>query len=1223
MKDPKNGINHNLQELESESATELTTLEHEAAAEQPTPTAEQLLEHLKTTISNLEDFSLRRYIKRILTPPTTEQEENPELKTIMDNLSAEGNDCNEDQIIEIMRRFSNHPSLRKPDGTPRESLASNSAFTQYIIGMRNKYTLDLNAADLEAERRRFNVEDMTFKSFFINILATLYEASLSQYSEKREGFFLEYPPEGEDLLCMGGNGSRGENVLQKLRSNGESILFLDANISALSQITSTIERYINQGNVIHAPRYLEYILSLKPEQEVKKSDENYLTPQADIPSKILLEAYQTYSTKVKNYLINYLNEEDIKNSIRLELKEFYRSALADQVLSKKVFEESFAIKEEAEDENNSELVNYEIFAEVTEKLRVKFSLQEHEIEDMQLFICEDGDSRDRDFYRFDPEGEKVEKGGKGRKGKKGVIDTILHSRLEKIAVALRDISCKSELLETGAAEAAPAAQQITPVIAFSKLGGEIIAAKLNSNNPQELLEGLEALLALGSKVSSNAIEHFCEIIRHHNILQNDDAIEVKIRDLLPEHAWKFAKIRERFGVLERDIASYHNSIATTGVDLFLRFNIASTEEIIELINTLSASQIGEENALCHVLSKREDSSSHFNTSWTYKKICISIGLRGDAPQILGALTKHSADVPLEFWRDMLINAALEDNVEIVRIILQSANAREIAEMPDSNGNTALHIATYWNRNEIADAFLQNRNAREAATLRNAAGHTALYIATANRNTAMVNAFLQSENVKEFIGASDRDRNTALHIAAINGSFAMVTAFLQNENTRKIATLRNAAGHTALHIAASRGDTSIVSAFLESENAEEIAEATDDKGHTALYIAAFRGHAEIVNAFLQSKNAKEIATASNVIGNTALHIAASRGNTSIVAAFLESKNAEEILMLENNSGHTAFHLAASKGHAQTVRAFLQNGATLRSYSPFASSSSEAELAALQGGHRALAQYLAEIKRKQSALHKTIKQNPTTINAAWLDSLSGSAEDLSCIINSKSKKGENALHRAINKLCSADVISALIDKGANVKIKNAAGLNVIDLALEAKNYNALTVFVERENSGYPIKQVIAYLADHSELKSLVKLQRNLSEESKLKLSAELLQWFEKEKSNLDIGAFKTIAEISQIFKGGAEDSTANIEAPSSRITSRFSLFRRANPQERSSSEATSASSMTKEELELKKGELASKIVDNLRSPLPNASDRPGSSTTPDDAARLLRGERQIPF
>ena len=133
----------------------------------------------------------------------------------------------------------------------------------------------------------------------------------------------------------------------------------------------------------------------------------------------------------------------------------------------------------------------------------------------------------------------------------------------------------------------------------------------------------------------------------------------------------------------------------------------------------------------------------------------------------------------------------------------------------------------------------------------------------------------------------------------------------------------------------------------------------------------------------------------------------------------------------------------------------------------------------------------------------------------------------------------------------------------------------------------------------------------------MQRSLSEESKLKLSAELLQWLKKEKDNLDIKVFKTVAEISQSFKGGeAEDSAVTIAAPrpeasSLQATSRFSLFKKRNaiPEESLSAEEFFMEEMAPE---LMKEKLISQITRNLQ-----ALNIASSSVTPSSAVASTVG------
>jgi hypothetical protein len=77
-----------------------------------------------------------------------------------------------------------------------------------------------------------------------------------------------------------------------------------------------------------------HILSVKSEENIKKTDKYYLTPKHEIPSAIIIDFLQRYSPDVKRYLIDSLNLDKMIESTKAEIGLSIKAALEEKLKTK-------------------------------------------------------------------------------------------------------------------------------------------------------------------------------------------------------------------------------------------------------------------------------------------------------------------------------------------------------------------------------------------------------------------------------------------------------------------------------------------------------------------------------------------------------------------------------------------------------------------------------------------------------------------------------------------------------------------------------------------------------------------------------------------------------------------------------------------------------------------------------------------------------------------------
>lgn len=178
----------------------------------------------------------------------------------------------------------------------------------------------------------------------------------------------------------------------------------------------------------------------------------------------------------------------------------------------------------------------------------------------------------------------------------------------------------------------------------------------------------------------------------------------------------------------------------------------------------------------------------------------------------------------------MMNAVKAGDLNAVKSLL-AANPL-LVNATDADGNSAILIATYWDKGDVADALLAHApklNVFEAA----AAGQLSHVKQQVEDNPALIHAWSQ-------------DGFTPLHLAVFFGR-RDVAEFLLARNPNVNAVAHNPIKVTPLHSAAA-GNHYEISAALIAHGAD--VNARQEGGFTPLHSAAQNGNLELVDLLLK-------------------------------------------------------------------------------------------------------------------------------------------------------------------------------------------------------------------------------------------------------------------------------------------------------------------------------------------------------------------------------------
>ncbi|XP_048239578.1 uncharacterized protein LOC124112111 isoform X2 [Haliotis rufescens] len=374
--------------------------------------------------------------------------------------------------------------------------------------------------------------------------------------------------------------------------------------------------------------------------------------------------------------------------------------------------------------------------------------------------------------------------------------------------------------------------------------------------------------------------------------------------------------------------------------------------------------------------------------------CSLLSDKPHSHEVIQALVEKGADVGIKNKKDKtpLHCAARQQCLECVKLLLPVSDVNA----QDSDGDTALHCSVLSDKphsHEVIQALVEKG---ADVRIKNKEGKTPLHhvhCAASEQCVECVKLLLPVSDVN----AQDSDGDTALHCSVLSDkphSHEVVQALVEKGAD---VGIKNKEGETPLHCAARQQCLECVKLLLPVSDVN----AQDSDGDTALHssVLSDEGHCHEVIQTLVEKGAD--VGIKNKKDQTPLHCAARRQCMECVKLFLPVSDVNA----QDSDGDTALHcsLLSDKPHShEVIQALVEKGADVG----------------------------IKNKKDKTPLHCAARQ-----------------QCLECVklllpvsdVNAQDSDGDTALHCSVlsDKPHSHEVIQALVEKGADVRIKNKEG------------------------------------------------------------------------------------------------------------------------------------------------------------------------------------------
>ena len=273
-------------------------------------------------------------------------------------------------------------------------------------------------------------------------------------------------------------------------------------------------------------------------------------------------------------------------------------------------------------------------------------------------------------------------------------------------------------------------------------------------------------------------------------------------------------------------------------------------------------------------------------------------------------------------RTPLYLSAQEGHLEIVEYLLDSPSYQRpcvgLVDMPDSNGNTALHAACSRGHPNIVSTITGAYKSLSIDIYTvNDNGQTPLHLAAANGhiNTVMslLSATTGTPTHEKLLTAVDGDGCSSLHLACQNGHYRMAL-YLSEVYPGNVYSLNNKE-EGLLHAAAQSGNEDLVKFLVESHGLDP--ESQDKDGVTCLHIIAKQGDTELYKYLVP--RVKNNPTPKDKTGQSPLHYAGRHYKMSLfLIQFLDCHPEDK-----DRNGFTGLHAACQAGNMELVLHYLKN------------------------------------------------------------------------------------------------------------------------------------------------------------------------------------------------------------------------------------------------------------------------------------------------------------
>ena len=267
-------------------------------------------------------------------------------------------------------------------------------------------------------------------------------------------------------------------------------------------------------------------------------------------------------------------------------------------------------------------------------------------------------------------------------------------------------------------------------------------------------------------------------------------------------------------------------------------------------------------------------------------------------------------------------SAQEGHSEIVEYLLDSPSYQRprvgLVDMPDSNGNTALHAACSRGHPNIVstitgaykslsiDVYTVNDNCQTPLHLAAANGHV-------NTVMSLLSATTGTPTHEKLLTAVDGDGCSSLHLACQNGHYRMAL-YLSEVYPGNVYSLNNKE-EGLLHAVAQSVNVNLVRFLVESHGLDP--ESQDKDGVTCLHIIAKQGDTELYKYLVP--RVKNNPTPKDKTGRSPLHYAGRHYKMSLYLIQSFDCHPED----KDGNGFTGLHAACQAGNMELVLHYLKN------------------------------------------------------------------------------------------------------------------------------------------------------------------------------------------------------------------------------------------------------------------------------------------------------------
>jgi len=231
---------------------------------------------------------------------------------------------------------------------------------------------------------------------------------------------------------------------------------------------------------------------------------------------------------------------------------------------------------------------------------------------------------------------------------------------------------------------------------------------------------------------------------------------------------------------------------------------------------------------------------------------------------------------------------------------------------DTNGMTALHVATRFGYDDVVAVLLAAPGISINMQINNNIGMTALHIAAGKGRHSIIQMLLAASGI--VVNALDSNNNTALHVAAVASPDSAPVLLA---DPRVAVNHQNRQGHTALHLVAKFGSVEMTKAIMATPGADIT--LRNVPGNTPLHIAVLMKQYAVV-AQLLSVAPDAIVNIPGEGGATPLHVAAMNGDVALTASIVVCCPFVEV-NARDHLGATPLHHAVKLNNIGVMAALL--------------------------------------------------------------------------------------------------------------------------------------------------------------------------------------------------------------------------------------------------------------------------------------------------------------